>query len=175
MVGISKAFEKNKTLKSLNLVLNGGDDKGAALLARGLRYNPCLAELQLDNIGPEGTEAMRSIHFFYRTIEDAMNGSCRNSSLSDGSNDGILHNWRISCCTRDINNRLPLHRSADMGLQWTDGTREILEANYPALEEVDINTGLYPFMLAAVGRASDLTSVFKLLTSNPGLLHEHNT
>ena len=153
----------------------GGVDttRGAQALAQGLRYNRSLAKLQLNKIGPEGTDAMRSANFFTKTIDDVIKLDPQSlwHSYSE-ENNGILYNWSVSSSTRDLRKRLPLHRSADIGLRWMDGMREILKANYLALREVDAVTGLYPFMLAAVGETSDMTSVFNLLSSNPQLIYE---
>jgi len=168
-VAISKALESNKALASLDLTLNSGDvTKAAVILAQGLRSNRSLAELHLNSIGPEGTQAMKSCHLFAQPIDRVIQTG-HQPTINDV--DGILHNWRILSCTLDRRRRLPLHCAADANLRWIDGTREIVEANYLALGDVDAVTGLYPFMLAAVGECSDYCTVFRMLQCHPGLIH----
>jgi len=48
----------------------------------------------------------------------------------------------------------------------------IVEANYLAVSELDCATGLYPFMLAGIGKKSNLENVYELLKYLPGLMHD---
>ena len=63
------------------------------------------------------------------------------------------------------------------GVQWENGTRDILESSdIDAIESVDVSTSLYPFMVAAVGdkkHSYDLDSVFHLIKSSPLLVRVH--
>ena len=61
---------------------------------------------------------------------------------------------------KDKDGRLPLHVAIDKGLYWEGGIKEIAEANYDAISEIDEVTGLYPFMLAAVGRRALPSIIF---------------
>ena len=48
--------------------------------------------------------------------------------------------------------------------------KQFLAANMTVLHEVDSVTGLPLFMLAAVGKSSDLESVYNLLVEYPGAM-----
>jgi len=61
-----------------------------------------------------------------------------------------------------------LHIAIDSGLEWNNGLEEIMKANYTALMQRDIHTGLFPFMHAACN--GDLTSSFSMLQNNPTLI-----
>merc|ERR1712154_398429 len=64
---------------------------------------------------------------------------------------------------KDGNGRLPLHIGCEIGLEWDNGLKTVLDAHSLAVETADPMTGLYPFMLAAVGEESyDLNVVFGL-------------
>ena len=63
---------------------------------------------------------------------------------------------------------LALHTAAEKGLKWEEGMRLVLEANRNAVNRKEQKiSGLYPFMLAAAGETSDLTSIFHLILENP--------
>jgi len=63
--------------------------------------------------------------------------------------------------------RLPLSRAAAHSLPWVE-LQQIFAAYMPAIGEEDGLTGLFPFMLAAVGGESCLESVYWLLREFPG-------
>jgi len=63
--------------------------------------------------------------------------------------------------------RLPLSRAAAHSLPWVE-LQQIFAAYMPAIGEEDGLTGLWPFMLAAVGGESCLESVYWLLREFPG-------
>merc|ERR1719384_621983 len=63
------------------------------------------------------------------------------------------------------------------GVKWENGMRNVLEGcNIDAdIEQKDNSTGLFPFMVAAVGGTSriyDLDSVFHLIKTRPSLVKE---
>ena len=72
--------------------------------------------------------------------------------------------------SRDGKGRLPLHVSCERGILWSDGVKEIVDANISALEEVDNKIGLLPFALSATSRLCDLNTVYQLFRYNPGMI-----
>jgi hypothetical protein len=62
-----------------------------------------------------------------------------------------------------------LHFAAENGLKWQDGMEEILASSHDMLEVPDTSTGLYPFILAAAGKRSELSVIHRMLLLNPGL------
>jgi len=68
-----------------------------------------------------------------------------------------------------------LHVCAKYGVQWENGTREMLEGNdVDIVERVDASTGLYLFMIAALGDKKckyDLDSVYHMIKSSLRLVH----
>ena len=65
-----------------------------------------------------------------------------------------------------------IHVAAYHGVEWENGMREVVEENEKEIGIVDVVTGLYPFMLTAVGgtRSSDLNSIFNIMKKEPGLV-----
>ena len=61
---------------------------------------------------------------------------------------------------------LPLFTAAAVSMKWKD-TERIFEANKIAIYNKNLVTGLSPFMLAAVGKNSDLESVYRLCREYP--------
>lgn len=70
----------------------------------------------------------------------------------------------------DSNGRYPLHVGAEIGLKWHNGLKTILDAYSVAVEVPDPKSGLYAFMLAALGDNYDLNAVFNLFLEQPDLL-----
>lgn len=69
--------------------------------------------------------------------------------------------------------RLMINVGALHGLHWENGMRQITEENVDDITHVDTFTGLYPFMLAAVGDDKcncDLDSIFSLMIKQPFVL-----
>lgn len=71
---------------------------------------------------------------------------------------------------RHYSNRFPLHFAFDLGITCTDGLKEIIESNKAAVEILDRETGLYPFMLAAQHKNNPLNDTYQLLRCNPSVL-----
>ena len=80
---------------------------------------------------------------------------------------------RSSAQIFDKKGQLPLHMAIKNGLKFTNGLSDIVGAYPISLDVTDELTGLYPFMLAAVCKNSDLETSFELLRENPTTLHEH--
>lgn len=74
---------------------------------------------------------------------------------------------RIRC---PLDGRLPLHLAISSGKHWFEGVKAIMDAYPDAIMLPDRPTGLYPFMLAAVGDNADPTTIFELLVANPALV-----
>ena len=70
-----------------------------------------------------------------------------------------------------------LNVCAKHGIQWENGTKEVLQtcvANH--LEREDDRTGLYPFMVAAVGGEYeyDLDTIFHMIQASPLLVQKRS-
>jgi len=84
--------------------------------------------------------------------------------------DDIFVNWRTWPKTKNKDGRLLLFTALEQNIKWSNGLGTILEANGAAIEEVDLVTGLEAFMLAAVGKNSNMETVYKLLQDHPGAI-----
>ena len=70
---------------------------------------------------------------------------------------------------------LPVSVAVKHNINWGNGMQYVIEENmvsgeWNSLVQKDTETGLYIFMLAAVGKDADLSTIFKLLLVNPGLV-----
>jgi len=72
--------------------------------------------------------------------------------------------------TRDRVGRLPLHSACDQTLQWKMGLESIVNAHMSALESFDPISGLPPFAHYAIGKTSELDSIYTLLRLHPACL-----
>jgi len=67
----------------------------------------------------------------------------------------------------DSSGKYPIDLAVDHGLAWNSGMKELLEgSNVDIIKREDISTGLYPFMVAALGgkeNGYDFDSVFHLI------------
>jgi len=81
--------------------------------------------------------------------------------------DEIFVNWKICSKTSNDLARLPLFAASEQNVKWSDGLCDILKGYSLAIEDVDVITGLEAFMLAAIGKESDMGTVFKLLQEYP--------
>ena len=67
--------------------------------------------------------------------------------------------------------RLAINIGADFGLKWSEGMKEIVEADCirsgSTGSHIDEESWFYPFMLAAKGEDSDLDAVFELARLTP--------
>jgi len=79
-----------------------------------------------------------------------------------------VYGWTAYANKKDKKGHYPLQCAMQYNLKWRDGMPKLLEANYLAMNEENGETGLLPFMTAAVGDDSDWESVYRLLQQNPG-------
>ena len=70
----------------------------------------------------------------------------------------------------DMLGRLPLHHAVVSRRQYDNAIKAIIKAAPQALEIKDGITHLYPFMMAAVGKDSDIDLIYRLLAEAPGLM-----
>ncbi|GFH59821.1 hypothetical protein CTEN210_16297 [Chaetoceros tenuissimus] len=70
--------------------------------------------------------------------------------------------------------RLPLHVAVEKGRSWHNGVETIVNAEPMALQTRDMQTGLYPFQLAAIQSFNwdnaDINTVYSLLYANPDVM-----
>ena len=78
-------------------------------------------------------------------------------------------NW--TSLTRNIGISPPLLTAVKYDMPWESVTEEIFKANRAVVQNVDENTGLMPFMIAAEGRHSILDSVYSLLIAYPNAIN----
>jgi len=71
---------------------------------------------------------------------------------------------------KDSEGRYPLHLAAMRGLQWQQGMKQIVFADYDNLRERDAITNLSPFMLSAEN-CVDLNTIFTLLREDPAMIN----
>jgi len=90
-----------------------------------------------------------------------------------GNNDDVFVNWRIYSQKKNELGRLPLFTASEQSIKWSDGLCNILAGYGAAIEEVDTVTGMEAFMLAGVGKASDMESVYKLLHDHPAAINPY--
>jgi len=180
---LGEALSTNSTLESLSLSSNEFTHDGAKALGESLIDNPFLQRLDLSGncviVRRLGDIFPKS--FFFPIPLYAMLGDQTEYKLNADYfiSRNLLYGWRPvareKITTGEHKGRFPLHIAAEKGLDWTNGMKEIFEANPTLLEEQDTVTGLYPFMLAASsygGGGNDTDSVFELLKGNPTLISE---
>jgi ankyrin repeat protein len=76
-----------------------------------------------------------------------------------------------AACIPDPNGKLPLHLAIASGKRWNEGVRALLEACPDALSHPDVETGLLPFLLAAVVERADCGTILELLRKDPSLIN----
>jgi len=94
-----------------------------------------------------------------------------NEELCD--QDDIFVNWKICSQRKNEQGRLPLYTALEQSVKWSDGLHGILEGNGGAIEEADVITGLEAFMLAAIGRNSEMETVYRLLKNHPAAINPY--
>jgi len=77
------------------------------------------------------------------------------------------YEWNTWARTIGEDGRLPLFTAANESLKWYY-TKQIFAANMPAINKIDVLSGLPLFLLAAAGPTSDIESVYNLLKEFPG-------
>ena len=83
----------------------------------------------------------------------------------------ILELNPLAASIRDKNKRLPLHIALEKkNFSWFLGIKQIIDSNPEAVENVDVNNGLFPFMMAAATPCNEIDSVYNLLRLSPDKL-----
>lgn len=85
----------------------------------------------------------------------------------------MYYDWKTWARTHHADGRLPLFTAVAKSLKWLH-TRQIFIANMPLVQEVDVQTRLPLFMLAAVGMNSDIESTYNLLKEYPPAISSMN-
>ena len=68
------------------------------------------------------------------------------------------------------NGCLPLHLAIAKGMTWTHGIQDLVYTGPENLDRPEPLTGMVPFVQAAVGKWSELSTVYSLLRENPAAL-----
>jgi len=87
--------------------------------------------------------------------------------------DKVFVNWKIYSKKKNHESRLPLFTASEQNIKWSDGLFNILEGYGAAIEEADTVTGLEAFMLAGIGRNSDMEAVYMLLQDHPAAINPY--
>jgi hypothetical protein len=76
-----------------------------------------------------------------------------------------------AACVPDPVGRLPLHWALATGKKWQQGVKPLVEVYPEALSVLDVETKLYPFMLAAQAQGSDmdLGTIYEVLRLDPAM------
>jgi len=74
--------------------------------------------------------------------------------------------WNSWAQTSGADGRYPLFTGAKSSLKWAY-MRQIFAAHMPVIHDIDVQSGLPVFMLAAAGPTSDIESVYNLLKEYP--------
>jgi len=82
----------------------------------------------------------------------------------------LYYDWKTWAQTSGADGELPLFTAARNSLKW-HYTKQIFTANMKVIYEIDAYSGLPMSLLAAVGPASDMESVYNLLKEFPGAIH----
>jgi len=81
----------------------------------------------------------------------------------------IYYEWKTWAQTRGDDDHLPIFTAARNSLKWYY-MEQIFATNMPVINEIDVQSGLPLFALAAVGLESDIESVYNLLKEFPGVV-----
>jgi len=87
--------------------------------------------------------------------------------------DDVFVNWKIYAQNKNHEGRLPLFAASEQNIKWSEGLLKILEGYGAAIEEADIVTGLEAFMLASIGKNSNMETVYKLLQDHPAAINPY--
>jgi len=74
----------------------------------------------------------------------------------------------------DATGRTPLHHACLTGRDFHDGIIDVVRGAPDALFIRDVETGLYPFMMAAIGPHSSLETIYELLSCEPSIIKHYN-
>ena len=86
----------------------------------------------------------------------------------------VIDRFPHSVNKTDSSGRYPIDFAVRHSLAWNEGMKEIIEGStVDIVERMDTSTGLYPFMVAALGgkeNGYDFDTVFHMIKSSPKLL-----
>lgn len=74
-----------------------------------------------------------------------------------------------AACVPDPIGRLPLHWALATGKKWEQGVKPLVQVYPEALTVLDVETKLYPFMLAAQVGDMDLGTIYEVLRLDPAM------
>lgn len=92
-----------------------------------------------------------------------------NEAYSKALIEKLLEFHRNAVCVEDWGRKLPLTLAIESGKTWEGGVQALFEAEPRALSTRDVQSGMYPFMLASIenGKSCDLNTIFCLLRADP--------
>jgi len=166
---LGEGLSINKTLLDLLLQSNVVDDEGAILFTKSLKSNRTLRKIAFygNKVKRDGLQELLKAKFYHLTPTAMLKGW----PLSPENWGSTHYSWRALAGIKDKHKRYPMHIAASKNYKWENGLKDIVEANYAPLIESDYPTGLYPFMLAAIGKNADLEAIYRLLRLNPEPMH----
>jgi len=83
----------------------------------------------------------------------------------------LYYDWKRWARTRGDDGRLPLFTAATKEVMQWSKMKRIFTSNMPAVNEIDVVTGLPLFLFAATGPFSDIESVYNLLKEVPAAMN----
>jgi hypothetical protein len=112
---------------------------------------------------PMGKDGIFPLHFFLTTPHDGTKGSDRVISH-------LIQTFPQACkyCHKG---RFPLQIALSSGYTWSSGIRDVAFADSSILDKADLNSGLIPFLQAAMASGVDLNTSYCLLRENPSLVN----
>ena len=110
---------------------------------------------------PIGIDGIFPLHYFLAT-HNVTKGSDRVISR-------LIQTFPQACkeCHRG---RFPLQIALSSGYTWSSGIRDVAFADSSILEKADLESGLIPFLQAAMASGGDLNTSYCLLRENPSLV-----
>ena len=156
MVYKTTAHHDNQCIENINLLLTKKDE-----------YNRTLIEYAIENAVLANKNSGRE--------KDIINSLIHYSSFQNNEDTDL---GITLAHIRDERGRFPLHYACEHGLPWNDGLENIVLTNYHAVQAVDRETNLLPFMMAASSAHStrhkrmqyDVTAIYQLLRTYPNII-----
>jgi hypothetical protein len=102
------------------------------------------------------------LHYFLTTHKVSTKGS-------DHVISHLIHAFPHACKV-SRKGRFPLQIALSSGYTWSSGIRDVAFADSSILEKADLESGLVPFLQAALASGGDLNTSYCLLRENPSLL-----
>ena len=77
-----------------------------------------------------------------------------------------------ACKSTNNQGKYPLNLAIESGKNWKSGVRNILNAFPEAIDSLDLDARLYPFLFAraSTGTGADVSNLFKLITMFPNVV-----